>query len=308
MPDGTVAAKQRRSKLLAVAPDAVEPKRPKVLIYGPPGVGKTWTSLSFPNVYYFDHEGGADLDHYRVKLQEAGGMYFGPDQGSLDMETVIGQVQALATEHHPFKTMVFDSATKLFNTAISDESERLGDKDVFGASKKSPVRQMARLLKWVNKADLSAIFICHQKPEWGKDDKGNREEIGQTFDCWEKLAYELHLTLRISKIGMGDNAKRFANTGKSRMVSFPEGARFDWSYESFSERYGRDVIERDVKQVSLATAEQIAEIGRLVDIVKLPEGTVEKWFAKAAVDGWAEMDADVIDKCITFCKAKITSE
>ena len=57
----------RKSKLLAVAPETVEPKKPKVLIFGAAGVGKTWTSLDFPGVYYIDTEGGADLDHYRAK-------------------------------------------------------------------------------------------------------------------------------------------------------------------------------------------------------------------------------------------------
>ena len=42
MPDGMAIAKPRKGKLLAVAPETVEPKKSKVLIYGPPGVGKTW--------------------------------------------------------------------------------------------------------------------------------------------------------------------------------------------------------------------------------------------------------------------------
>src|SRR4051812_31701239 len=141
MPDG-MQTKPRRGRLLAVAPETVEPKKPKVLVYGAPGVGKTWTTLDFPGVYYVDTEGGADLNHYREKLKNSGGVYFGPDQGSLDFDTVIGQVQALATERHEFRTIVFDSISKLWNVALSDEQERLGDKDAYGAYKKAPTRQM----------------------------------------------------------------------------------------------------------------------------------------------------------------------
>jgi hypothetical protein len=297
----------KRSKLLAVQPDEIEPKKPKVLVFGPPGVGKTWAALDFPGVYYIDTEGGADLAHYRTKLKNAGGMYFGPDQGSLDFEAVIGQVQALATEQHPYKTIVFDSITKLFNTAITDESERLGDKDAFGASKKAPVRQMARLVRWVNKADMNAVFIAHEKPLWGKDEKGNREEIGKTFDGWEKLEYDLHFVLRISKIGSGTTAIRHANVGKSRLTGFPEGARFDWSYAEFAARYGRDVIEREVKQIVVASEEQIAEVRRLLEIVKLPDGTIGKWFTAAGVEDWAEMDSDKINACINSLKGKLAT-
>lgn len=295
----------RKSKLLAVTPESVEPRKPKALIYGPPGVGKTWTALDFPSVYYFDTEGGADLTHYREKLRTAGGMYFGPDQGSLDFDTVIGQVEALATEKHQYKTMVFDSITKLFNAAIADEQTRLGDKDAFGASKKGPIRQMGRLVRWINRADMNAILIAHQKDMWGKDEKGNREVVGQTFDAWEKLEYELHLILRISKIGAGDKSKRFAHIGKSRLTGFIEGDRFDWSFTEFAERYGKDVIAKEVKPVVLASAEQVAELKRLLELVKLPDGVTDKWLTKAAVESFEEMDTETIEKCLAFLKEKL---
>jgi len=303
-------ATKRRSKLLAVPPESVEPKKPKVLIYGPPGVGKTFTALDFPNVFYCDHEGGADLNHYREKLKNSGGAYFGPEQGSLDFETVIGQVEALTTERHPYKTIVFDSITKLFNNAISEESERIvsrGNKDEFGASKKMPVRQMARLVRWVNRADMNAIFICHEMGEWGLNSKGEREQIGLTFDGWVKLAYELHLTLRISKIGAGVNAKRFAHIGKSRLTGFPEGERFDWSYSEFASRYGRDVIEKEVQPIVLATPEQVNEVRRLLEVVKVPDDWTDKCFKKAGVDDWSEMEESVLLKVTDALKAKLSS-
>lgn len=298
--------KPKRSKLLAVTPEAVEPKKPKILIYGPPGVGKTWTSLDFPSVYYIDTEGGADLAHYRDKLRKAGGMYFGPDQGSLDFDTVIGQIEALATEQHHYKTVVIDSITKLFNTAITDEQTRLGDKDAFGASKKGPIRQMARLTRWLNRADMNAVVIAHQKDMWGKDEKGNREVIGMTFDAHDKLEYDLHLVMRISKLGAGANAKRFANVGKSRLTGFPEGERFDWSYAEFSTRYGKDVIEKEAVPVVLASAEEVAEVTHLLTVVKLPDGTTEKWFTKAGVESFEEMSSETIQACISHLKGKLT--
>ena len=297
---------KRKSKLLAVSPDAVEPRKPKVLIFGPPGVGKTWVSMDFPSVFYIDTEGGADLAHYRAKLKAAGGMYLGPDQGSLDFDTVIGQIEALATEQHGYKTVVIDSITKLFNTAITDEQQRLGDKDAFGASKKGPVRQMARLVRWLNRADMNAIVIAHQKDQWGLDAKGNREVIGQTFDAYEKLEYDLHFVLRISKIGAGTNAKRFAHIGKSRLTGFPEGERFDWNYEEFAARYGKDVIEKETVPDVLASPEQVAELKRLLDLVKLPDGTTEKWLSKAGAESWEEMNSDQITGCINHLQGKLT--
>lgn len=301
MNDNAGTLKIRRSKLLAVSPDVVEPKRPKVLIYGPPGVGKTWASLDFPSVYYIDTEGGADLDHYRAKLRHSGGAYLGPDQGSLDFDVVIAQIQALATEQHPYRTVVIDSISKLWNVALSDEQEALGAKDAFGAFKKAPTRKYNSLVKWAGRLDMNAIFIAHQKDQWGLDDKGQRVMTGYTYDGQEKLEYDLHLVLRIARVG----ASRYAYIGKSRLPSFPEHENFDWSYQEFATRYGRDVIEKAAEKLILATPAQIEELNRLLSVVKMPDDWQAKIFKAASIDSWEEMDSDKIESCLKLLKAKI---
>lgn len=299
MPDGPTPT--RRTKLLAVSPEIVEPSKPKVLIFGAPGVGKTWASLDFPSVFYIDTEGGADLNHYREKLRASGGMYLGPEQGSLDFDIIIGQIQALATERHEFRTVVFDSISKLWNVALSDEQETLGDKDAFGAYKKLPTRKMTSLIKWVNRLPMNAVFIAHQRELWGLNEKKQREVVGYTFDGQDKLEYDLHLVLQITKTGPSRNAR----IGKSRLTGFPEGEFFEWGYRQFSERYGRDVIEKAAEPLVLANAEQLAEIDRLISIVKVPDDWQSKVFKKDGVDTWEEMDSTKITKYIAMLQEKL---
>ncbi|MBX0289702.1 ATP-binding protein [Hymenobacter sp. HSC-4F20] len=287
-----------KSKLKAVSPKKAEPKKPKILIYGKPGVGKTWASLDFPSCYYIDTEGGANLDHYTDKLLASGGLYMGPEQGSLDFDTVIEQVQALATEEHDFKTLVIDSISKLFNTAIAVEAERLGDKNAFGADKKPAVANMRRLINWLTRLDMNVILISHEKPEWGLNAKGERVEIGATFDAWDKLEYELDLCLHILKAGNG----RVARIRKSRIVGFKDSDAFPWSYAEFAKLYGKDVMEKKAETIELATPEQLAEIKKLLTTVKLPEGQEEKWLSKAQVEGWEEMSTDRIAAAIEHIK------
>lgn len=289
---------KKPSKLKAVDPKQAEPSKPKILIYGKPGVGKTWTSLDFPGVYYIDTEGGADLAHYTDKLKKSGGMYFGPEQGSLDFETVIGQVQALATEEHKFKTIVIDSISKLYNATISDEAERLGDKNAYGADKKPAIAYMRRLVAWLTRLDMNVILIAHEKSEWGVDSKGVRTEIGSTFDAWDKLEYELHLCLNIIKSGPSRNAR----VRKSRLTGFPDGETFSWSYAEFAQRYGKDVIEKGVQTIVLATPEQLEQLKNLMTVVKLPEGQEEKWLKAGGVDTWPEMDQDKVVKIIDYIR------
>lgn len=286
------------TKLKAVAPKATEPSKPKILIYGKPGVGKTFTSLDFPACYYVDTEGGAKQSHYTDKLAASGGVYFGPEQGSIDFDTVIEQVQALATEKHTYKTLVIDSISKMFNTAISVEAERLGDKNAFGADKKPAVARMRRLVNWLSRIDMNVILISHEKSEWGMDGKGQRVEVGSTFDCWDKLEYELDLCLNITKSG----PQRVARVRKSRLQSLPDAHSFPWSYADFAKLYGEDVIKKESVQIKLATDEQINEINKLLSVVKLPDGHVDKWLSSAQVDSWSEMSTERIGKAIEHIK------
>lgn len=282
------------TKLKGVSPETASPSRPKIMIFGPPGVGKTWVSLDFPNVFYIDTEDGANLKHYTDKLKKSGGSYFGVAQGALSFDEVIGQIQALATEKHAYKTVVIDSISKLFSVAIASEAERLGDKNAFGADKKPAIQQMRKMIAWLTRLDMNVIFISHQKSLWGTDSKGQRSEIGVTFDAWEKMEYELHLCLNIFRQGPDYRAR----VTKSRLAEFEHGSTFEWSYAEFAKRYGKTVIEQEAKQIVLATPEQIANVTRLTETINLPEGQVEKWFKAAGVESWAEMDSDRVEKAI----------
>jgi len=286
------------SKLKAIDPKAAEPSKPKVLIFGKPGVGKTWTSLDFPSVYYIDTEGGADMAHYTDKLKKSGGAYMGPDQGALEFETILGQVQALATEKHPYKTLVIDSVSKVFSAEIANEAERLGDKDAFGASKKPAVSYMRRLVAWLTRLDMNVILVAHEKDLYGLDEKKQRNIIGVTFDAWDKLEYELHLCLNIFKIA----GQHKARVTKSRLEQFKDAEVFEWSYKAFSDKYGKSVLEGSVKQVELATKEQLDELRGFFERVRLPEGYEAGCLKKAGCVGWEEMDSEKVSKVIADIK------
>lgn len=287
-----------KSKLKAVDPKTAEPSKPKIIVFGKPGVGKTWTSLDFPSVYYIDTEGGADLAHYTDKLKRSGGVYFGPEQGAQDFNTVIEQFEALATEEHPYKTVIVDSISKLFNIEISKEAERLGDKDGFGASKKPAISLTRRLLNWIDKIDMNVILIAHEKPVWA-----NEKQVGVTFDAWDKLEYELHLCLNIVKTG----DTRRALVKKSRLTGFPDASNFTWSYEDFATRYGKDIMEKQSKHIVLATPEQLEEVNRLLEVIKLPDGQQDKWFTAAKVTTYTDMESDKLAKIITHLQGKIAA-
>lgn len=290
------------SKLKAKDPATVTPGKIKMMCFAKSGVGKTWLSMDFPKPFYIDSEGGARLAHYQQKLKAAGGAYLGTEDGALDFPTVLEQVQALATEKHEYKTLAFGSITKLYQTAIANEVERLGDKDVFGASKKPAIAFMRRLVNWIQKLDMNVLFEAHEATEWGINPKsGNREEIGQQPDVWDKLIYELDLTLRLEKRG----SSRVAVVRKSRLTGFPEGDTFPCEYAAFGERYGKDFIEAEVKSLILASAEQVSKIVKLLELVKVDEDFTEKTLKKAQADTWAELTDEQASKTISFLEKRM---
>lgn len=291
------------SKLKAKAPELTQPGKTKGVIFGASGVGKTWFTLRFPTPYYFDTEGGADLKHYQERLKSAGGVYLGPQDGTLDFDFLIEQIKALATEKHSYKTLIIDSITKIFQSAIATEQERLGDKDAFGASKKPAVAAIRRVVNWVDKLDMNVWFVAHETAEWGVNSKGQREEVGKMPDVWDKLLYELDLGLWVKKVGDG----RVAYVKKSRLLGFPDADCFELTYEEFARRYGKDFIESETHTITLANEKQIGEILKLLDVVKVSQEQIDKWMASAKAESWYEFTSDQADKTINWLKKKLTT-
>lgn len=294
------------SRLKAVKPTAAEPAKPKVLIYGKPGVGKTWFALDFPRCYYVDTEGGANLKHYTDKLAAGGGMYFGPEQGANDFGMVLDQVKALATEKHDFNTLVIDSVSHVFGSEVASTQDRMADenkKDEYGASRKGAISYTRRMVNWLDRIDMNVILIAHQKDEYGPNPKapGERIVIGETFDCWDKLEYILHLAIQMTKQG----SSRKGRVRKSRLLGFPDASMFDLTYDEFADRYGREIIEGVVKEIELASAAQIADLKQLMESVRMPDDWLEKCLKRGKADTLEEMAADAVGAMVKMLKERI---
>lgn len=293
------------SKLKAKDPKSAEPSKPKIVVFGSYGVGKTWGALSFPSCYYIDTEGGANLNEYTDRLKKSGGRYFGPEDGSCDLVEITAQMEALATEKHQFKTLIVDSITKPYLNDITREAEKLGDKDAFGASKKPAIAKLRRMLLWLDRLDMNVIFIAREKAKWHKG-----EQIGLEADIYEQLNYELHLVLRITRTG----PSRTAQVVKTRLRGFPDADTFEWTttnaitdsaaLDEFVKRMGKGIMDA-AKPVQLASAEQLAEISRLLEIVKVSETDIEKVLTKANAEKWADLTTEQATATVAWLNKKL---
>lgn len=297
------------TKLKARKPEIEKPGHCKGVLYGPAKSGKTFFALSFPAPFYIDTEGGARLAHYQKKLDDSGGGYFGPKDGACDFDEILGQIRALASEKHHYKTLVIDSATKVFQATVARENERLGSADVWGASKKAPIAYMRRLFDWTDRLNMNVWYLAHETAKWEGEGNG-RKQVGTQPDIWEKTIYELDLALQVQ---CHSQKFRTATVTATRLEGLPMGERFDLQrdgtnvgYDEFSKRYGRDFIEAEPVPIALATPEQVAEILRLLDVIKVPEEDIKKALTKAKAETWAEVSTERAAEMIVNLTKKVT--
>lgn len=276
-------------------------KRLKALFYGMSGVGKTTAAIQFPRPYLIDTEKGAENDQYVKILEDRGGAVFQTD----DFEELIAEIKSLLIEKHDYKTLIIDPLTTLYNDLVEKSSEKLKrvskEKDAtgteFGRHYGEANKQMKHLLKLLIRLDMNVIITSHAKNEYG----GGMEVLGQTFDCYKKLDYLFDIVFEVQKRAKN----RVGVVKKSRIEAFPDGDVFPFSYEEISNRYGKNILEKDAVQEVLATSEQLDELKHLIKLMHIPAETSDKWLTKAHAENFEEMPFENIQKCIEHLKSKM---
>ncbi len=279
--------------LRGIKPESIQ-KRLKALFYGGAGVGKTTAAIQFPSVYLIDTEKGSENEQYVNLLKKKEGVVF----QTSDHEELIKEVKALLTEQHEYKTLVIDPLTTIYNDLLDKSAIKHGTD--FGRHYNEANKKIKNLLSLLIRLDMNVIITSHSKNEYGH----NMAVIGQTFDCYKKLDYLFDLVFEIQKRGKD----RVGIVKKSRIENFKDSETFPFSYEEISKRYGNEILERNSIAQEIATSEQVKEITRLIDLIKVPEDIWQKWLDKSSSSIWEEMPKESIQKCIEHLKSKIQGE
>ncbi len=279
--------------LKAKKPAMIE-QRLKCLFYGCAGVGKTMAAIQFPKPYIIDTEGSTNKPQYVRQIEKVDGAVL----ITIDFDEMIAEVKELLTTQHDYKTLIIDSLTLLYNDLLEKAERKVGTE--FGRHFGEANKRMKQLLNLLFRLDMNVIITSHSKNEYG----ANLAVLGQTFDCYKKLDYLFDLVFEIQKRGKD----RVGVVKKSRIEGFPDTESFKFSYEEIAKRYGKEVLERDSIAQELADPEQIKELIRLIDLIKVPEEMWKKWLDKSNSESWGEMPKDSIQKCIDFLQSKIKGE
>jgi len=288
--------------LRAKTPEKIE-KRLKMFIYGPAGVGKTTSVLQFPSSYIIDTEHGTD--EYAEIIAASNSVVF----NTTSLDDARQEVRALLSEKHPYRTLVIDPITHLYNDAqekwariFTKYAKTQKDAEIqdFGvrywAKVKADFKSFERLLLSL---DMNVIVTAHQKDVYGQ----GFTKLGVTFDSMRGDDYVFDLVFRIERrngLVYAIKEKERALPGKNR---FPN--EFEWSYENFLEYYGKDVIEREAKPVELATEEQLEKLNKFLAVLNIPEEELMKILKKANVDSWEDMPRDKMQLTLEWLENKV---
>jgi DNA polymerase III delta prime subunit len=290
--------------LRGVKPETIK-KRLKVLFYGEAGVGKTTAAIQFPKPYLIDTEKGAENEQYVTILKKSGGLVF----QTSDFDELLTEVKTLLTLKHEFKTLIIDPFTVVYQDLCDKWAAKLAkqskdsDGTEFQRHRDKADMQVKHLIRLLFRLDMNVIITSHAKVKWVKHGKELVSE-GNTFDCFKKADHIFDAVFEIQKMGK----ERYAFVKKTRIESFPDGEKFLFSYDEIANRYGKELLEKSATSETFATKEQVNEINRLIELLKIPEETYQKWLDKSNSEKFEEMPTDSIQKCIDHLKSKIQGE
>ena len=282
--------------LKAKKPELIKPSKPKFILSGKAGAGKTMFMLDFKRPFVIDTEGGCTEPQYVEKMRISGAGYMGKEEGSQDFKTVIEQVKELATTKHDYQTLVLDSFSKLYNLTAAIAEEKVGN--VYQADKKEAQKPTRQLQLWMDRLDMVICLVCHSKAKWD-----NGQPTGTTtFDGWDKLEYDLNLWIELVQTGK----KRDIVVRKSRLEGFVLGNSYPADYDTFAKLYGKEIIEKPSEQLVLASPEQVAEAKHLVGVFNISDDDQNKALKKYDCESYEELTTDEIGKIISNLKSKLT--
>jgi len=264
-------------------PETVKPRRLKMMVSGNAGSGKTFGALGFPNLFFIDTEGGATEPEYTASLQKSGALYMGLPESQNAIE-VIEAFRDLHVQKHDRLTVCVDSLTKWFNMQVQEAAERVGSE--YGIDKKEALPWMRKLIRYMDLIDMNVILICHSKAHYE-----NGQQTGTTFDCWDKLEYELDMWLEVTREG----DKHIATVRKSRVAAFPLGHRVDWNFDSLADIYGRADVVKQAKPVDNGELLQ-----GLISKFSIGDDIVKKWTDKAGVKKVTELNDEQMAGCVDW--------
>ena len=313
-------------------------KRLKCIVFGLPESGKTWFTLSFPNIIHIDMEGGAEHYHDKFNLSyffdknlNRDRVFYPSDLTCLkngselpnrirvksnDPDEIMELVRWLNTHSHPFTTIGFDPITIFWQQVQAKWNKKFLEHNEGGAGHKGdyyltqmsdwwPMKANHReILRLFDNLDMNIIATAHQKDEYQKGT--SMKMTGRVIPNAESQAgHDFDTVINMYQ----DDGKWWCLRTKDRTNSLPVGVPVEASFDIFQKMFPDDTFERKANPIEYVTDEQTEDIETFRVMFKLNDGqmkrTCNKYGGVSGIEELTKENAQVIIEKFKEKEAKL---
>lgn len=268
------------------------------LLAGDSSTGKSFFIANLKNALIFDTDLGGGLS-YADRMIRANG------SERIEVGSYLEVMEEVAKRRRQGKlkditTLAIDHLTTLQQESINRHNP--GAVDDFGRSYDKATREWRKIRELVRLGDFNLFCTAHMKSKYEK-----KEVVGLTTDASKNIEADFSIVLYL-RHGNGYPSSAYVHKWR-RLPDDPRGVivrgdTFPFTMDDFISRHGCGLDGKRV-EIVMATPEQAAEVDRLLQVVKLPEGTVQKWLAKAKAESWLDFTKDDLAKCLDYLKGLV---
>lgn len=269
-----------------------------LLIAGESGSGKSLWIANLKNALIFDTDIGGGLSYADARIKRN-------SSERIEVGSYLEIIDEIARRRRGGKlesitTLAIDHLTTLQQESVIRHNPSSADD--FGKSYDKATREWRKIRELVRNMDFNLICTAHLKSKYEK-----KEVIGITTDASKNIEADMSMVVYLQK---GPTYPSVARVAKWRRD--PEDERgpvpqtFPWTMEDFLKIHGRS-MDGARHEIAMAKPEQVAEIKRLLGIVKLPDDWETRALTKAKVESWDEMPEETIVKCLEYIQKSVAA-
>jgi hypothetical protein len=271
------------------------------LLSGDSGTGKSFFIANLKNALIADTDLGGGLA-YADRLIRANGSER-VEVGSYPelMEEINKRRRSGALKN--ITTLAIDHLTTLQQEAVNRHNPNALED--FGKSYDKATREWRKVRELVRIGDFNLICTAHMKSKYE-----NKQITGITTDASKNIEADFSIVLYLRPAnGYPSTAmiQKWRRLPDDPRGPLQRGDTFAFTMEEVIRIHGYG-LDGARHEIPMATPDQVAEITRLLQVVKLPDGTAEKWLAKAKAESWADFTQEALGKCIVYLNGLVSGQ
>jgi len=275
------------------------------LLAGESGSGKTFFIANLKDAIIYDSDLGGGSAYLKARIERNGS----EREEVTSYFDVLNDIKKRVAEKRLKKNVVIDHATNLHQDAILRYNPS-GEAD-FGRAGNRGTQDWRRIRALVKTLDCNLFVVAHTKGEWVE-----QKEVGKTADAAKNIEGDMQIVLYLKRPG-GPGSKMQPTTevpSTAQVVKWrrdPEDPRgmvpltFPFTMQTFLSIAGKG-MERELKNVELATAEMVDAAKKCVTDNKIDEEVLAKWFKKIGASDFDTASKEQVQKFIEYYKTKST--